>query len=260
MALLQDVQQGTGVIQAPPNTDRFRGFFYANNKTQKVLSHPKTNSKMSRSEVQPCTFPDIAVSYRVYILDDLLAEPQEIVHDWSRNLLYISQRHRQGNNFAPIEFFSEIHIFDISTGDITASVDISPYTGPHCMELDASCSYLHVHINGGAIWVDLESRAVTNFEPAQGRGSGEGTTENFIAEVDLRSGKMRQRINVPEGNRNSCDGRHISFSTTAIRFASRSSSSRLPVMDVANDHVVDAIKAKFPVKAIYVTSKNIMLV
>ncbi|KAI1469406.1 uncharacterized protein F4812DRAFT_422923 [Daldinia caldariorum] len=215
---------------------------------------------MSRSEVQPCTFPDIAVSYRVYILDDILAEPQEIVHDWTRNLLYISQRHRQGNNFAPIEFFSEIHIFDISTGDITASIDISPYAGPHCIELDTSCSYLYVYVTGGAIWVDLKSRTVTNFELAQGRRSGERTIEKFIAEVDLRSGKMRQRINVPEENINSSDGRHISFPTTAIRFASRSSSSRLPVMDVANDHVVDAIKAKFPVKAIYITSKNIMLV
>ncbi|KAK6953356.1 hypothetical protein Daesc_005659 [Daldinia eschscholtzii] len=260
MALLQDAKQDTGVIQSRPDTERSRDLFDKNNNTPKVISELKTNSKMSRSEAQPCTFADIAVSYRVYILDDLLAEPQEIVHDWSRNLLYISQRHRQGHNFAPIELSSEILIFDISTGDIIASIDISPYAGPHCMVLDASCSYLHVYVNGGTIWIDPETRIVTNFEPIQGRRRGERTTEDFIAEVDLRSGKMRQRINVPEGDRNSTDGRHISFSTPAIRFASRSSSSRLPVIDVANDHVIDVIKAKFPVKAIYVTSRNIMLV
>lgn len=155
---------------------------------------------------------------------------------------------------------NEILIFDVSTGDIIGSIDITPYAGPHCMELDASCSYVHVYINEGTIWIDLESRIVTNFEPTQSRRRGERTTEDFIAEVDLRSGKMRQRINVPEGDRNSSDGRHITFSTPAIRFASRSSSSRLPVIDVLNDHVVDAIKSKFPVNAIYVTSRNVMLV
>ncbi|KAI0121977.1 hypothetical protein F4814DRAFT_195134 [Daldinia grandis] len=260
MTLLEDVKPDTGITQARPSTDRPRLLFGANNNNPKVISESKSNSNMSQSEGQPCMFADIAVSYRVYILDDLLAEPQEVVHDWSRNLLYISQRHRQGHSFAPIEMSNEILIFDISTGDIISSIDISPYAGPHCMELDASCSYIHAYVNGGTIWIDPESRIVTNFETTQSRRRGERTSEDFIAEVDLRSGKMRQRINVPEGDRNSSDGRHITFSTPAIRFASRSSSSRLPVIDVSNDHVVDAIKTKFPVKAIYVTSRNIMLV
>ncbi|KAI1646930.1 uncharacterized protein F4817DRAFT_338867 [Daldinia loculata] len=260
MALLQDVKTDTRIIQARPSTDHPRVLFGTNNNNSKIFSESKTSSNMSHSEGQPCTFADIAVSYRVYILDDLLSEPQEIVHDWSRNLLYISQRHRQGHSFAPIEMSNEILIFDVSTGDIIGSIDITPYAGPHCMELDASCSYVHVYINEGTIWIDLESRIVTNFEPTQSRRRGERTTEDFIAEVDLRSGKMRQRINVPEGDRNSSDGRHITFSTPAIRFASRSSSSRLPVIDVLNDHVVDAIKSKFPVNAIYVTSRNVMLV
>ncbi|KAI0848818.1 hypothetical protein F5Y00DRAFT_237663 [Daldinia vernicosa] len=260
MALLQDVKSDTKIIQARPSAERPRILFGANNNNPKVSSESKTSSNMSHSEGQPCKFADIAVSYRVYILDDLLAEPQEVAHDWSRNLLYISQRHRQGHSFAPIELSNEILIFDISTYDIIGSIDISPYAGPHCMELDASCSYIHVYVNGGTIWIDPESRTVTNFEPTQRRRCGERTTEDFIAEVDLRSGKMRQRINVPESDRNSSDGGHVTFSTPAIRFASRSSSSRLPVIDVSNDHVVEAIKTKFPVKAIYVTSRNVMLV
>ncbi|KAI8958453.1 hypothetical protein F5Y11DRAFT_336209 [Daldinia sp. FL1419] len=260
MAILQDVKPDIGAIQARPETERSRALFGDVINNSKTSPESKINSNMSRSENQPCTFADIAVSYRVYILDDILAEPQEIVHDWNRNLLYISQRHRQGHTFAPVELSNEILIFDISTGEYIASIDISPYTGPHCMELDASCSYLHVYVNGGTIWIDPEARIVTNFEPAQRMRPVERTTEDFIAEVDLRSGKMRQRINVPENDRNSGDGRHVTFATPAIRFASRSSSSSFPVVDVSNDHVVDIIKAKFPVKAIYVTSKNIMLV
>ncbi|KAI4859111.1 hypothetical protein F4820DRAFT_462751 [Hypoxylon rubiginosum] len=215
---------------------------------------------MSCSGNQPCTFADVAVSYRVYILDDLLAEPQEIVHDWSRNLLYIAQRHRQGNNFAPIELSHEIFIFDLSVGDVISSIDTSPYAGPHCMELDASCSYLHVHVDGGTIWIDPVSRLVTNFEPAQRRRRAERTSEDFIAEIDLRSGKMRQRVNVPEGDRHASDGRHVTFSAPAIRFASRSSSSGLPVVNVANDPVIEAIRAKYSVRTIYITSRNVMLV
>ncbi|KAI1100417.1 hypothetical protein F4804DRAFT_344730 [Jackrogersella minutella] len=247
--------------QARPSTDRSRGIFTA--KKNKPKDHKKsesTESSMSGPASQPCTFADVAVSYRVYILDDLLAEPQEIIHDWSRNMLYISQRHRQGNNYAPVELSHEISIFDISVGDITSTVDITPYTGPHCMELDGSCTYLHVHVNGGTIWMDPESRMITNFEPAQKRGREGRTNEDFIAEIDLRSGKMRQRVNVPEGSRNSGDGRHVTFSAPAIRFASRSSSSGMPVVDIASDPVIDAIRSKFSIRTIYVTSRNIMLV
>ncbi|KAI1395527.1 hypothetical protein F4819DRAFT_500950 [Hypoxylon fuscum] len=257
----QNIKPKREPVQAYPDPDRSRGILTANENDLKDCKESRdTRPSMSSSEAQPCTFADIAVSYRVYILDDLLAEPQEIVHDWSRNLLYISQRHRQGNNFAPIELSHEISIFDISIGDIISSVDISPYTGPHCMELDASCSYLYVHVDRGSIWIDPESRLVTNFEPAQKRRRAERTNEDIVAEIDLRSGKMRQRVNVPEGDRHSSDGRHVTFSAPAIRFASRSSNSGMPVVDVANDPVIEAIKAKFSVRMIYVTSRNIMLV
>ncbi|KAI1136367.1 hypothetical protein F5Y05DRAFT_391101 [Hypoxylon sp. FL0543] len=71
---------------------------------------------------------------------------------------------------------------------------------------------------------------------------------------------MRQRVNVPEGDRHSSDGRHVAFSAPAIRFASRSSSSGMPVVDAANDPVIDALRAKFSIRTIYVTSRNVMLV
>ncbi|KAI2635600.1 hypothetical protein GGS26DRAFT_549935 [Hypomontagnella submonticulosa] len=256
---LRDTKAKGKLDQARPSIERSRNLLSTKPNVLKS-SKDSGDTESSMSQSQPCTFADVAVSYRIYILDDLLAEPQEIVHDWSRNLLYISQRHRQGNNFAPIELSNEVSVFDISIGDIVSSIDVSPYAGPHCMELDGSCSYLHVHVDGGTIWIDPTSRTVTNFEQAQKRRRHERTSEDFIAEIDLRSGKMRQRVNVPEGDRHSSDGRHVAFSAPAIRFASRSSSSGLPVVDVANDPVIEAIKAKFPVRTIYVTSRNIMLV
>ncbi|KAI1340699.1 hypothetical protein F5Y15DRAFT_379666 [Xylariaceae sp. FL0016] len=216
--------------------------------------------KMSRSQPQVASFAEIAVAYRIYVLDDLLAEPQEIVHDWYRGLLYISQRHRQGNSFAPIELAHEVSILDLSVGDFVSSIDIQPYAGPHCLELVESCSYLRASVDGGSIWVDPHSRTVTSFEPAEKRRRAQRTSEDFVAEIDLRSGKMRQRVNVPEDNdRNSTDGRHVAFSAPTIRFASRSSSSGMPVVD-ANDPVLEAIKTRFGARTLYVTSRTAMLV
>ncbi|KAI5863740.1 hypothetical protein GGS23DRAFT_565154 [Durotheca rogersii] len=258
---LNGTQSKKGFTQVRPNTDRSRGVFAASRNDSRSSSASRAaTSTMSGSESQPCTFADVAVSYRVYILDDLLAEPQEVVHDWSRNLLYISQRHRQGNSFAPIELSHEISILDISVGDIVASIDISPYAGPHCMALDESCSYLHVYVDGGTIWIDPESRTLTNFEPQAIGRQAERSSEDFIAEIDLRSGKMRQRVNVPEGDRHLSDGRHVAFSAPAIRFASRSSSSGLPVVAVDQDAAIEAMRAKFAIRTIYVTSRNVMLV
>ncbi|KAK9422253.1 hypothetical protein SUNI508_04932 [Seiridium unicorne] len=206
------------------------------------------------------SFGDVAVNYRIYILDDLLAEPQEICHDWLRNLLYISQRYRQGHTFAPIDTSQEIHVFDIAIADFVGSIDLSPYGAPHGLELDDDCSYLYANVTGGAVWIDPETRYMTSYAPSDTMVTpARHTRDDFIAEVDLRTGLMRQRVNVPESEAPS-DGRFVAFSAPAIRFASRSSSSGMPVINVNNDPVIDAIKAKFNVRTIYVTSRNIMLV
>lgn len=213
---------------------------------------------MSNTRGQPSSFADVAVNYRIYILDDLLAEPQEICHDWLRNVLYISQRYRQGNTFAPIDTSQEIQIFDISIADVIEIVNIGPYEAPHGMELDENCSYLYANVTGGAVWVDPDTRAMTSFAPNTQAAAARHSSNDFIAEVDLRSGYMRQRINVPE-SQTATDGRFVAFSAPAIRFARRSSSSGMPVINI-DDPVIEAIKAKFSVRTIYVTSRNIILV
>jgi hypothetical protein len=233
-----------------------------------IKLEPETGSRSSISKLpsmgdthsSPSSFADVAISYRVYILDDLLAEPQEICHDWLRNVLYISQRYRQGNTFAPIDSSQEIQVFDISMADVIGSIDLQPYGAPHGMELDENCSYLYANVTGGAIWIDPEARIMTTFAPTSSQARPARQSSNdFIAEVDLRTGRMRQRINVPESE-TPTDGRFVAFSAPAIRFASRSSSSGMPVINVENDPVIEAIKAKFNVRTIYVTSRNIMLV
>lgn len=221
-----------------------------------------------QQQQQPCSFADVALYYRVYILDDLLAEPQEVCHDLYRNVLYISQRYRQGNSFAPIETSHEISVFDISRADYVGSIELSPYSAPHGMELADDYSYLHVNVTGGAVWIDPDARAMTAYAPTAASSSSsaaspaaarQSSSDDFIAEVDLRDGRMRQRVNVPESE-TPTDGPFVAFSAPAIRFASRASSSGMPVINVADDPVIEAIKAKFNVRKLYVTSRTITLV
>ncbi|KXJ89332.1 hypothetical protein Micbo1qcDRAFT_177202 [Microdochium bolleyi] len=251
----------------------------------------------------PCSFADIAYAYRLYILDDLLAEPQEIVHDYVRNQIYISQRFRQGNSVAPIELSHEIWVMDIGTAEIISTIDTTPFYGPHCLELHESATFISASAeHGSSICIDPDmgiaydaqqlagasaqqeqqahyyshsspASSSSTHSPRSNRGgsrlSGSSSSpssssstgrEDFIAEIDLRSGKMRRRINVPQGDSSMSDGRHIAFSAPAIRFANRSSSSGLPVVHVEGDPAIEAIKARFGVKKIYATSRNVMLV
>jgi hypothetical protein len=219
----------------------------------------KKKINMSSSQSQLCSFADVAVSYRVYILDDLLAEPQEICHDWSRNLLYISQRYRQGHSFAPIEASPDISVFDYTLGDMVGTLDLTPYSGPHGLELDDNCSFLYANVAQGAVWIDTETRIMMNFAQNEHTAPMQKSSNDFIAEVDLRTGRMRQKVNVPESE-TPTDGRFVAFSAPAIRFASRSTRNGLPVINVDNDPVVEFIKHKFNVNTLYVTSRNIMLV
>jgi hypothetical protein len=233
-------------------------------RTKDKLKHifeAKKSDTMSRSqESSLCGFKDLAFSYRVYILDDLLAEPQEICHDWMRGLLYISQRYLQGNSFAPIESSHEISIFDISVGDVVGTIDLSPYAAPHGMELDQECSYLYANVSDGAVWIDTETGTMTSYAPMSSQAAPVRSSSNdFIAEVDLRNGRFRQRVDVPESE-TPTDGRFVAFSAPAIRFASRATRNGLPVVNVDDDVIIQAIKAKFNVQTLYVTSRNIMLV
>ncbi|ORY67199.1 uncharacterized protein BCR38DRAFT_407201 [Pseudomassariella vexata] len=148
---------------------------------------------------------------------------------------------------------------DISTADVVGTVHLSPYEAPHGMELDDQCSYLYVNVTDGAVWVDPETRTVTNFAPSSQTAPAQASSDDFIAEFDLRSGRMRQRVNVPESE-TPTDRRFVAFSAPAIRFGSRISGGGLPVINVDDDPVIAAIKAKFNVRTIYVTSRNIMLV
>jgi hypothetical protein len=134
-----------------------------------------SSSGGSSHEQQASTFAELASLYRIFYLEDIMAEPQELVHDPYREVIYISQRCLQGHATAPLEYATHITVLDASTGSASFNyVDINPYGGPHGMEMHASGAYLYIDIendgkgNKGTICVDLNSQTVVGFTPSSG--------------------------------------------------------------------------------------------
>jgi hypothetical protein len=123
-------------------------------------------------------FAELASQYRIFYLEDLLAEPQELVHDSYRDLLYISQRCLQGHASSPVTYAAHISILDISSNLASqgtfSTIDITPYGGPHGMEMDETCAYLYLDVETdgkgakGTVCVDLAAQAVVGFAPLSG--------------------------------------------------------------------------------------------
>lgn len=131
-----------------------------------------SSSEASSSDHQTSTFAELANLYRIFYLEDVLAEPKELVHDPYRELIYISQRCLEGHATSPVEYTSHISVLDASGS--FSFIDIGPYGGPHGMEIDETGAYLYIDIendsqgNKGTICVDLSSQAVVGFTPSTG--------------------------------------------------------------------------------------------
>lgn len=134
-----------------------------------------SSSEASSSDHQTSTFAELANLYRIFYLEDVLAEPKELVHDPYRELIYISERCREGHATSPVEYATHISVLDASAS--FSYISISPYGGPHGMEIDQTGDYLYIDIendgqgNKGTICVDLSSQAVVGFTPSTGSSS-----------------------------------------------------------------------------------------
>lgn len=143
--------------------------------TLQYLLSNMSSSGASSQEQQPSTFAELASIYRIFYLEDIMAEPQELVHDSNREVFYISQRCLEGHASSPVEYATHISVLDASTGSASFSyMDINPYGGPHGMELDEAGVYLYIDVendgqgNKGTICVDTGSQTVVGFTPSLG--------------------------------------------------------------------------------------------
>ncbi|KAH8890489.1 hypothetical protein GQ53DRAFT_824627 [Thozetella sp. PMI_491] len=233
-----------------------------------------SSASSSSSTPQSSSFSQIAAHYRLFMLEDLLAEPQEMAYDPYREVIYVSQRCLQGHAASPVEYSTHLSVFDASPnsatqGSFIASIDIRPYCGPHGLEMDEGGAYLYVDVENdsqgakGTITVDLGTQTVVGFTAASGQGPSTGDGSDFIAEVCLRKGKVLRKIMVPNSERrnntNVGTGRHVNFSTPGIRFGGKSNDKGLHVLD-PSDPVVSILRHVLGSGSIYVLSKDVLLI
>ncbi|KAH8903760.1 hypothetical protein BR93DRAFT_179249 [Coniochaeta sp. PMI_546] len=230
-----------------------------------------SSSEASSQEQQASTFAELASLYRIFYLEDIMAEPQELVHDPYREVIYISQRCLEGHATSPIEYAMHISVLDASTGSASFSyINISPYGGPHGMEIDETGAYLYIDIendgkgNKGTICVDLSSQTVVGFTASSGQRSSPTNTREFVAEVDLDSGKIAHKMDVPRAGRSSTrnlgTGRFVNFPTPALRFTRPSPEEGSYILDAASDSLVEFLRGVLTVPTIYVVSRNVLLI
>ncbi|KAJ9133394.1 hypothetical protein NKR23_g10771 [Pleurostoma richardsiae] len=246
----------------------------------------------SSSSQQPSSLSSISSLYRLFTLDDALAEPQELVLDPASSLIYAAQRCRQGHSQAPVEWSSDVAVVDAdatspSAGSVVAVIDISPCAGPHAMQLDQAAGLLHVEVETdgqgarGTLSVDLATRSVVQFVPG-GSGGSHGVSSSassrrnggreaaeaqvaggladFVAEVDLVSGRVLRRVQVPSSERRRAGSeRHIAFSAPAIQFARYIGDQGPQVLDVERDLVVYVLREVLGVQMLYVCSRSVLL-
>ncbi|OIW26270.1 hypothetical protein CONLIGDRAFT_683261 [Coniochaeta ligniaria NRRL 30616] len=231
-----------------------------------------SSSEASSSQgQQTSTFAELASLYRVFYLEDILAEPQELIHDPYRQVIYISQRCLEGHATSPVEYAMHISVLDASTGSASFSyINIGPYGGPHGMEIDETGAYLYIDIENdgeghkGTVCVDLSSQTVTGFTPSSGQRPIPTNTREFVAEVDLESGKIAHKMDVPKTGRSSTrnlgTGRFVNFPTPALRFTRQSPEDGSYILEAVADPLVEFLRGVLTVPTIYVVSRNVLLI
>jgi DNA-binding beta-propeller fold protein YncE len=114
---------------------------------------------------------DSTSSIRTGKITDLIAEPHELCFDDRTGLLYISHTYQHGWYTSHGAFVSLISIFDSKTRVVVDTIDISPYLGPHYLQIDKKRDLLYASVEGGVageasagggvVGIDLHSRTVT---------------------------------------------------------------------------------------------------
>lgn len=79
----------------------------------------------------------------------LIAEPHELCFDERTGLLYISHTYQHGWYTSHGAYVSLISVLDSTTRVVVDTIDISPYLGPHYIQIDKGRNLLYASVEGG---------------------------------------------------------------------------------------------------------------
>lgn len=170
---------------------------------------------------QTLNFFDLSTGLRSGQAVDMLAEPHELCFDDRSGLLYVSHPYKYGWYAAHGDFVSVISVLDCKTRTVIDTIDISPYLGPHFLQIDKQRNLLYASVEGGLsgetpdeggmVGIDLNSQTVVKriasgykshwfvMTPDGSKAYTCNKEAGYISVIDLVSEKLIRKIALPGG-------------------------------------------------------------
>ena len=232
---------------------------------------------------QSISFYEIASGKRIGFVEGLLAEPHELRHDKSRDVLYMSHTYRDGMYGAYSTYSHEISVIKCSEMKLIDVIDVVPSRAPHDIAIDELNDLLWVtvekisnDVGGGLIGIDLKTRVVTKCIECHAkihwfvmtRDAKKAYTCNkgapFISILDLENECIVGKIEVrgteqPDISR--C-GRYMLFPSPTLKFGSLPEEPSVLIVDTVNDQIVRSLPLGegFGPAAVHVTAAGTVMV
>jgi DNA-binding beta-propeller fold protein YncE len=212
-------------------------------------------------------------------IENLPAEPHDMVYDSPRNLLYVSHTYSHGHYFAHGSICNTISVIDASTKKGIDTIDLRPFGGPHGMVMSPDNNILYTTIEtgfstgGGVIGIDLTSRKIVKSIPCDSRAHWltvtpdgkkaytSNMTSPFISILELESEQLIKKIPVTGSNQGavSLDGRFAYFPTPSAQMKLEIAPT-IEVVDTSTDEIVKTIPFDEGILAVHVTALGKILV
>lgn len=226
---------------------------------------------------------DLTSGLRTGEVTDLIAEPHELCFDERTGLLYISHTYQHGWYASHGAFVSFISVFDSKTRAVVDTIDISPYLGPHYLQIDKGRDMLYASVeggivkespeSGGIVGIDLHTRTVTKriasghkshwfvMTPDGSKAYTCNKEAGFISVIDLVAERLLQTIAIPGGCEQpgiSRDGSFAFFPSPAI--GQIGYAPCIKVVDTGLDEISHSIPLETGAVTVHVDSQDRLLV
>ncbi|KAK8091521.1 hypothetical protein PG997_001882 [Apiospora hydei] len=205
------------------------------------------------------SFEDIAGEYRIFIQFGNLTSPVEVVYHKEENVVYVPGT--RGDNSSS----QKIGVVSTLEGPVGPmdGINIQPHSNPYGFRFFNEACDLMAYVPGGMIWISTVDLAVMSFEPDPDPYYKAPPYGNFVEEVDLETGHIVARVNVPYGA-TPIDERsgllQFSMSQNAGRPNVVTPGPRPLIANAGADPVASRIRNTFHTNKIYIMPKEVMLV
>ncbi|WP_158881688.1 YncE family protein [Amycolatopsis anabasis] len=226
------------------------------------------------------TFFDAVTHEKLDVLE-VPPEPHELCFDPDRRVLYCVSTYHSGYYHDNTGRARELTVIDVATREVAEVIDLGPEHGPHGLALDRARNRLYVSVEanetepGGVLVLDTERRAPIDriptgapgphwfaITPDGRRGYATNKEAPFVSVVDLETGTMTGRIDVPgsEGLDVSPDGRYVYVAAPKGDFGGvPAAQPGIRVIEVATGEIVGLLPTEHVVFPVHVTGTGLIL-